>query len=315
MGTPFLPRLEGRLPADLPKDTLARVAKAVRDGRFQPGSAFRTQYVLVFEEPDRIRFQARTLLTAIGVGLNDVTLMRQPDGGIAYFVSFYRWFFYALTITLVGLAVPAGMLFGRIFAPVLGLHPAFGRGGAEVDVFLGAILVLGLLWPFILTAMHKPVVRGLLEQLVRNAGSGTPVASAPALFGAGRMRGGYEYKSKLRLLGLPLVHIAFGPLEDSPRAAAKGVIAIGDTAYGVLFALGGVAVGGVAVGGVSVGVLALGGCALGGIAVGGLAVGVVAVGGLAIGGLAVGGVAVGHYAVGGGAVGAHAVGGGVIPLR
>ncbi len=167
MGTFFLPEFEGRLPDDLPKDTLARVAGAVSAGTFQSGTAARAQYVMVVEEPDRIHFRARTLLTAIGIGLNDVTLERRPDGRIDYFVSFYRWFYYCLFITLVALAVPAGMLVGRLLGPGLGLRPAFGGGGPWVTFMLAAALVLGLFWPFILTALHKPMARAFLEQLVR----------------------------------------------------------------------------------------------------------------------------------------------------
>ncbi len=314
MSAPFLPEFEGRLEG-LPKDALARVAEAVRAGTFQCGSVARAQYLLVSEAPDRIHFRARTLLTAIGVGLNEVTLARDTDGGIAYTVRFYRWFYYCLCITLVGLAVPGGMLVGRLLGPVVGLRPAFGAGGPWVTFMLGAVFVLGLLWPFLLTALHKPMARSFLEQLVRNASAADAAAGASGACGAKGMGGGYEYVSSLKIMGLPLVHVAFGPLHGRPRGIAKGVIAIGDTAFGVLFALGGVAVGGLALGGVSFGLLTLGGVAIGGVAVGGLAVGVIAVGGLALGGLALGGGAIGYYAYGSGAIGVHAVGGGVVTLR
>jgi len=108
----------------------------------------------------------------------------------------------------------------------------------------------------------------------------------------------WEYRSKTEYLGLPLVHIVYGPAWD-PRTGrprvAKGIVAVGP-----------VAVGFVAFGGMSLGVLALGGMALGVVALGGLSVGVgLALGGLAIGTVAIGGGAVGYYALGGGAVGAH----------
>ncbi len=167
MASLFLPEFEGRLSGGLPKDTLARVAGAVNAGTFQCGPAARAQYLMVLEEPDRIRFRAATLLTAIGIGLNDVTLQRQNDGEISYFVSFHRWFYYCVFITMVALAVPAGMLFGRLFGPILGLRPAFGGGGPWVTFMLGVIIVAGLFWPFILTALHKTVARACLEQLVR----------------------------------------------------------------------------------------------------------------------------------------------------
>jgi len=315
MGAFFLPEFEGQLPDDLPKDALARVAEAVQSGKFQSGPAMRAQYELISEEPDRIRFCARTLLTAIGVGLNEVTLERQPDGGITYFVRFYRWLYYCFFITLVVLAVPAGMLFGRLAGPALGLKPAFGSGGPGVTLALAAVVVLGLFWPFLLTILHKPMARGFLEQLVRLACAESDSVESPALPGLGGMRGGYEYVSQFTVWGLPLVHVVFGPQQGCSRGVAKGVIAVGDTAYGVLFAFGGVACGGVAVGGLSFGLVTLGGVAIGGAAVGGLAVGLVALGGFAIGGLAMGGMAVGYYAFGGSALGVHTAGGGALSLH
>jgi hypothetical protein len=54
-----------------------------------------------------------------------------------------------------------------------------------------------------------------------------------------------NYKSSVTLLGLPLVHVAIGSPEGSPgvRGIAKGWIAVGDIAFGVAFALGGLASG------------------------------------------------------------------------
>jgi len=117
-----------------------------------------------------------------------------------------------------------------------------------------------------------------------------------------------HYRSSISLLGLPLVEVAFGGGGASPRRGARAWIAIGDVAFGILFAGGGVAVGGVAMGGAAVGLLSLGGGSLGGLAIGGLAVGVAAVGGGAFGLWgAVGGLALaGEVALGGLAIAPHA---------
>jgi len=130
-----------------------------------------------------------------------------------------------------------------------------------------------------------------------------------------------EYHSKASFLGLPLVCVVFGQggAPGARRRVAKGWIAIGDVAFGVLFAIGGVAVGGVAFGGLGLGLLSLAGLSVGLLALGGLAVGGWAVGGCAVafysamGGLAVawysavGGAAIAsHYAVGGAAFAEHA---------
>jgi len=93
---------------------------------------------------------------------------------------------------------------------------------------------------------------------------------------------GFEFRSKLKIFGWPLVHITKGydPLTGK-RRVSKGIIAIGEIAIGG-FAIGGLAIGGIAVGGLGGGVFALGGLAFGVIAAGGIAMGaLVAVGGVA----------------------------------
>jgi hypothetical protein len=127
---------------------------------------------------------------------------------------------------------------------------------------------------------------------------------------ASRYRG-RVFRSQLSFLGLPLVDVQVGdPAEagkPAARRAARGWIAVGDEAYGVLFALGGRSCGLVAIGGVAVGLVAVGGVALGGIALGGVAVGGIVGGGLGLGWQACGGLALGwDLACGAAAVAQHA---------
>ena len=56
----------------------------------------------------------------------------------------------------------------------------------------------------------------------------------------------YEFKSKLKVFGLPLLHINTGGSYGTKRA--KGIIAVGDFATGII-----------SVGGVSIGILSIGG--------------------------------------------------------
>ncbi|TXH71995.1 MAG: RNA polymerase sigma factor [Lysobacteraceae bacterium] len=126
-----------------------------------------------------------------------------------------------------------------------------------------------------------------------------------------------EFRSHWTLLGLPLVHVRY----DTPAveaAPARGWIAVGDRADGVLFAMGGVARGGIAVGGIAIGVVAVGGVAIAPLALGCVAFGALALGGAAYAWNAIGGFATGwrgaagamalshDYAAGGLAIGAHA---------
>lgn len=112
-----------------------------------------------------------------------------------------------------------------------------------------------------------------------------------------------EYRSRWTFLGLPLVHVRHGtPIGEKSRPAV-GWIALGDRAYGILLAIGGVAVGGISMGGVAIGLVSLGGISAGVIALGGVALGGLAMGGAAIGLLASGGFATGYF----GAIGGLAV--------
>jgi len=109
--------------------------------------------------------------------------------------------------------------------------------------------------------------------------------------------GGYEYKSKTTIIGLPLVHIAQGFTPEGRYRVARGFVAIGSIAVGVI-----------AIGNVAVGVFALAGAGVGIVCLAGLALGLFCgIGGVAIGYVAVGGVAVGIYALGGLCFGPHTI--------
>jgi zinc protease len=133
------------------------------------------------------------------------------------------------------------------------------------------------------------------------------------------------YRSEASFLGLPLIDVNLSAPRppaggkpgddnsDAGRRVARGWIAIGDEAQGVLLAIGSTARGMVALGGRALGVVSLGGIALGIIALGGLALGVLGIGGLGAGAYALGGGAVGWRSAGGLAIGWDiACGGGAI---
>lgn len=134
------------------------------------------------------------------------------------------------------------------------------------------------------------------RELVKQTG-GTPNSSPykPALqkYSAGFT--GRNFRSKLSFLGLPLVDVRVSDIKPGSQSTeyktARGWIAVGDRAYGILvgigrsracglFAMGGLAVGGIAIGGISVGMLSLGGLTAGVLAMGGVNVGAFAAGGI-----------------------------------
>jgi zinc protease len=128
---------------------------------------------------------------------------------------------------------------------------------------------------------------------------------------------GRSYQSNARFLGLPWIDIQVSDQgEASSPKTARGWIAIGDRAHGILLGVGGVARGLVAFGGFAYGGIAMGGLAVGLLGMGGAGLGVIAIGGGAIGYQAIGGGALGYDACGGAAVGWHsAAGGGAIAHR
>ena len=127
---------------------------------------------------------------------------------------------------------------------------------------------------------------------------GYPIRSVGAPSPGGRGAGwpySFEYKSSKTVLGMPLVHIVYGPTWAGGLKPARGFIAIGNIAIGVI-----------AIGGFAVGLFTLAGIGLGFICIAGMAFGIGAgLGGIATGYYAVGGLAIGVYAVGGLGIGTH----------
>lgn len=97
---------------------------------------------------------------------------------------------------------------------------------------------------------------------------------------------GYEYTSKRKIAGIPLVSIRFSR-QLGREGVAKGIIAIGNIAFGVI-----------SLGACSFGIISFGAIAAGLLAIGATAVGLVAWGALALGVFAIGATAVGIYSVG-----------------
>lgn len=91
-----------------------------------------------------------------------------------------------------------------------------------------------------------------------------------------------EYRSNIRLFGVPLFHFQFGMPEQGDKPA-YGWVAGGSYAYGLLFAWGGVAVAPVSVGIFSVGLVTVGAIGVGMLSAGTIAIGFFAFGVSAVG--------------------------------
>ncbi|HEX3730409.1 MAG TPA: RNA polymerase sigma factor, partial [Opitutaceae bacterium] len=185
------------------------------------------------------------------------------------------WAFIILTL-IVPLAL---CVFGRAI-----LHGHFGAIPWVIGGFAGLYGgILGVLFVSGARERRRMEAAGLLR------GLDTP--QAPVFF---------EYRSRATLLGVPLIHIAWTRRIGRRKPPARGWIACGNQAYGLLMAFGTVAVAPVSFGAFSIGLLSWGCCAFGVYAMGGLSLGMWAVGCIALGWNAMGALVLGgHIAQGG----------------
>lgn len=283
----FLPTFEGEL--DTPEgaeEALARITGALEERRLFPFTGPRWNYAVVEANRNRLRFRAANLATEITIGLNDVSVETHGGRALRYKASYYKHLLYVVALVW-GIMVFQGALF-LVLPPFRDGMTSLNPGATAWLLVLSLFFLL--VFPMIMLLVHRPMARRMLEARLRAVIAGTDPDASPE--GRFMTNNGYRYRSEATVWGLPLVSIAVGPKDGSPRGVAKGIIAIGDAAVGGV-AVGGAAFGVVALGGVSVGVLAVGGAALGLAAFGGLAVGLLAFGGLAVGVGAVGGLAIG----------------------
>ncbi len=174
-----------------------------------------------------------------------------------------------------------------------------------VAVFLGAIGLLGAMYLLRAAAFrwreHRELFAWLSQGVVLVSVVGWPVVllrtmgamrvlrsterrQHPECFRDARDQVGAsagEYRSRLTLFGVPLVHARFSsPDEGAPPVF--GWFAGGDRAYGLLVAWGGYAVAPVSVGAVAIGLFAVGSLSVGVISLGTVSVGVIGVGCMAV---------------------------------
>ena len=193
--------------------------------------------------------------------------------------QFTKGFYRRLVAALIALHIALAVVV--IFAPEM--------SRAHAVLLPGSVMVIALGYLVFICGLMRWYVQG------RCAVSAELISS-----GMGATRPAWEYCSRARFLGMPLVNVRIGGNILTQKSAVKGWIAIGDTAVGGLFAFGGIAVAPLSVGGCAIGLLPFGGMAIGLIALGGLSVGAWAFGGLALGWQAFGGCAVAWNAAAGG---------------
>jgi RNA polymerase sigma factor (sigma-70 family) len=184
-----------------------------------------------------------------------------------------------------------------VFFVAFGILVVCGRSMLSANPKLFSASMIGLAIAYALTTVALGIwTMRARKKLVRDLALEPSTARARPL---------WEYKSRLELLGWPLVHIRVGGGAAAQPRAIKAWFAAGDIAVGVVFAFGGVAIAPLSVGGCAIGFLPFGGFALGPVALGGFALGVWSFGGLAIGWQSYGGFALAWNAAMGGFAVAH----------
>ena len=175
-----------------------------------------------------------------------------------------------------------------------------------VGLFFGALGLLGVLYLLRAAAFHwweKRILFAWISQAFVLAFTvGWPVVLVGVMRGMRRLRSAErrrqphffrnprdhvgsaagEYRSRLTLLGVPLVHIRFSTPDEGQRPVF-GWFAGGDRAYGLLFAWGGCAIAPFSVGAVAIGLFAIGTLSVGAISLGTAGVGLLAFGCMAAG--------------------------------
>lgn len=191
----------------------------------------------------------------------------------------------------------------RYFRQLTQLVLAFGACLALLLLTGGVLIAFAPAWFALNVIVLVVIFLGVASHFIRQFKRNFAIFRAQrAALGCDSSAGpGWEYRSRTEWLGFPLVHIRLGHATGTSKPApVEAWFAVGDIAYGLLFAFGGIAIAPVSIGGLAIGLTAWGGLALGALAAGGLAMGGWAFGGLALGWQAFGGCVLGWNAAMGG---------------
>jgi len=184
-------------------------------------------------------------------------------------------------LKVLGISVSATVLsvglFWSLYAGKYAGSPSLGQIAGSGFIGLVVFYLLTLFGALIVTLPRRRAY--YRRVLVENYAGDFPPAA-------------FEFRTAASFLGLPLVHIRIGDRFSILRPPVKAWIAIGDCAFGGLFAFGGVAVAPFGIGGLVFGLVPFGGLVAGLFPIGALALGICSLGGIAIGWQAAGAVAI-----------------------
>lgn len=170
----FAPAFEGEISFDaLPDDVIARIRSRVEAGLFRPGTRSRADYRVLSTDRDAITFTAGGFLTAYAIGLNEVTVRRTGRNQLGYRATYWRWTLGAVTHgLLLGLAL--GLLY--LFVPQMRQDVAATPGGVTTSVAIMGFFCL--IWPWLLSLLHRPNAERALQNILREVVASTPARAA-----------------------------------------------------------------------------------------------------------------------------------------
>jgi len=168
--SPFAPEFEGELTLDaFPDDFRERIQRRVETGLLFAGNRSRADYRIVASDGNSVTIHAHGLASVYNIGLNEVTLTRQGANGLRYHVSYWGW---------TQAAVAHGLILTILFVVLYLVIPQFRRDVAAYSygfAMLWSIVgVMGLLWPWLLSALHKGPARRALIRILNETLAGTP---------------------------------------------------------------------------------------------------------------------------------------------
>ena len=160
----FRPRFEGQLTLDrVPEDMTTRIQHRLEQGLLMPGHRGpRTDYRVKAMDSQAITFASHGLLTTCNVGLNDVTVRRNGPNQVQYDVSYWGW-----TLLAVAYSALLGLLFLALYLFIPQMRHDVHSYPYGPLLFWSIVSFFCLVWPWILSALHRGPAEGALQRILR----------------------------------------------------------------------------------------------------------------------------------------------------
>jgi len=136
----------------------------------------RSHYVVTQAGADQLHVSAAGWWTAMNVGLNEIELQTSEPGCVRYTIRYWRWATYVLGLGAGLVAIMLAVSLGLDLRQYIEAHPASRVPGLSTDqnvlVAWGMAVFWGLVWPWLLIALHKRPLRRLIGRLIAEVDAG-----------------------------------------------------------------------------------------------------------------------------------------------